>query len=224
MTQSLTDTTERVPIEEALKVGWDGTKKNFWMLLGMFLVVHGPYFVCAVIHAFLKESHPIIAWVVLMIGLLIQVPFSLGLVKVTIKIANGENVAFNDLLSVVSRSFSYVGAALMFFIALWIGLMLFVVPGAIIALKFQFYAYFIADKGMGPIEALKASWEVTKDVKLRLFLFYLVLGVVNTVGLLALIIGMIPASMVSVIATAFIYSRLVETAPLSADIPTGSLV
>jgi hypothetical protein len=224
MTQSFPDTTERVPIEEALKFGWDGMKKNFWLLFGMMLVTGVPYMICNVIIGLAGDKHPIMVIVLSLIGMVTLLICSLGIIRVACKIVSQESIAFADLFSVLPRVFSYVGATILFIIAFYIGLFLLIIPGIIVAIKLQFYPYFIADKNMGPIAALKASWAATKDVKLRLFLLYLVFGVVNTVGVLALLIGLVPASMVVMIAQAFVYRRLAETAPETAAIPMNVLV
>jgi uncharacterized membrane protein len=224
MTQSFPDTTERVPIEEALKFGWDGMKKHFWLLLGMMITAGAPYMICHVIIYLAGDKNPLIVLVMSLIGLITLLIGSVGLIRVACKIVSQESIAFADMFSVMPRVFSYLGATILFVIAFYIGLFLLVVPGVIIAIKLQFYPYFIADRNMGPIAALKASWAVTKDVKLRLFLLYLVFGVVNTVGMLALIIGLLPAAMVVMIAQAFVYRRLAETTPETADIPSAVLV
>jgi uncharacterized membrane protein len=224
MTQSLPDTIERVPIEESLKIGWDGTKKHFWLLLGMLLVANVPYMICNVVFQFFKDSHPFISIGILWLGMAFQFICQLGMIRACLKIINQQSLAFGDLFSMLPRTLAYLGAIIIFLIAIGVGCLLLIVPGVIIGIKLQLFPYFIVDKNMGPIEALKASWEATKDVKLRLFLLYLVFGVVNTVGMLALIIGLVPAAMVVMIAQAFIYQRLAETSPETAGIPSQTLV
>ena len=224
MTQSVSDTIERVPIEEALKVGWDGMKKHFWLLLGMTVTTQVPYMICHAIASMTAKQQPFVSLALSLVGMVYLLVCTLGILRATLKIVNQDSIAFSDLFSMVSRTFNYLGATILFLIALTLGFICLIVPGVILAIKLQFYPYFIADKNMGPIAALKASWAVTRDVKLRLFLLYLVCGVVNTIGLLCLILGIIPASMVVMIAQTFVYRRLVETKPETADIPIQSLV
>ncbi|MEA3324508.1 MAG: hypothetical protein U9Q37_05135 [Euryarchaeota archaeon] len=50
------------------------------------------------------------------------------------------------------------------------GLILLTIPGIIWAIKFQFFDYLIVDKGLGPIDALEKSSEITRGVKWDLFI------------------------------------------------------
>ncbi|MDD1760271.1 MAG: hypothetical protein LUQ44_06665 [Methanothrix sp.] len=45
-------------------------------------------------------------------------------------------------------------------------------------LKYQFFGYFIADRGSGPIEALKQSGRMTKGVLKNLLIFWIEMGLV----------------------------------------------
>ncbi len=56
-----------------------------------------------------------------------------------------------------------------------VGLMLLIVPGIYLGLKYQFYGYAIADKGIGPIDALKESDRMTEGAKQNLLIFWLTL-------------------------------------------------
>jgi uncharacterized membrane protein len=143
----------------------------------------------------------------------------LGLRHVFLKIARSESFSFGDILSMAGRVINFFAAGFIFMVVVWLGCLLFFVPGIMLALKLQFFTWFIVDKNMGPIAALKASWEVTTGVKLQLFLLYLAFGVIGTIGLLALLIGIIPASMIILLAEAFVYQRLINTAPASALLP-----
>lgn len=83
-----------------------------------------------------------------------------------------------------------------------------IIPGIIWAIKFQYYGYFIVDKGLGPIKALEASSNLTDGVKWDLFLFGLLLTCIDLLGLLCLGIGLFAAIPTTIIARAFVYRRL----------------
>jgi len=88
------------------------------------------------------------------------------------------------------------------------GTILLIVPGVIWAVKFQFFSYFIIDKGLGPIEALKKSSAITKGVKWNLLGFDLLIGGIALLGVLALLIGLLAAIPTAMIAMAFVYRKL----------------
>ena len=66
---------------------------------------------------------------------------------------------------------------MIFWIMVYIGLLLLIVPGIYILLTYCFYGLEIIDRGLGPVEALSRSAKITKGEKwnlLRLGLeFYL---------------------------------------------------
>jgi uncharacterized membrane protein len=86
-----------------------------------------------------------------------------------------------------------------------------------LAIKFRFYRYFIIDQRLGPIEALKRSYEITAGSEWELFLFYLLIIGVNLLGALACGIGLLATVPASMVAEAFVYRKLLtakETAPV----------
>ncbi len=89
-----------------------------------------------------------------------------------------------------------------------IGLLIFIIPAVIVALKLQFHSYFVVDKRSGPIQALKQSWKVTGEMKINLLLLWLCVTVINTLGVLALFIGLFWTIPTTQIATAYLYNRL----------------
>ena len=76
----------------------------------------------------------------------------------------------------------YIAASLLFWIMVYLGLMLLVVPGIYVLLTYGFYGLLMVDKKLGPIDALKRSAEITKGSKRSLF----VLGVEFYCGLIAI--------------------------------------
>lgn len=62
-------------------------------------------------------------------------------------------------------------------LAVLTGLLLFVIPGLILAIGLQFVLYAMVDQGLGPIEALQESWRLADGQKLTIFGVNLVLGI-----------------------------------------------
>ena len=87
-------------------------------------------------------------------------------------------------------------------------MILLIIPGIIWGIKFQFFSCFIVDKGVGPIEALKRSSVITKDAKWDLFLFNLLLILINLLGAICLLIGLFVTIPTTMVDWAFVYRRL----------------
>ena len=83
-----------------------------------------------------------------------------------------------------------------------------IIPGIIWGIKFQFFSYFIVDKGLGPIEALKRSSTITKGAKWDLFLFGLLVWLINLLGALCLLVGLFATIPTTGVAMAFVYHKL----------------
>jgi uncharacterized membrane protein len=83
--------------------------------------------------------------------------------------------------------------AIVFIIAFLISL----ATAAYLFLKYQFYGYFIVDKGSGPLEALQQSGRITKGVLKNLFIFWLemILGIGFALTMVSIFIE-IPVGMI----------------------------
>lgn len=93
-------------------------------------------------------------------------------------------------------------------LAVGIGLLLLIVPGLIAAVLFMFAPFLVIDRGLGPIEALKESMELTKGNRWPLFWFILLLGLIALVGALALGVGLLVAVPIIGLAAAYAYRLL----------------
>jgi uncharacterized membrane protein len=85
------------------------------------------------------------------------------------------------------------------------GFLLLVIPGIIWSYKYFFAPYLAAERGLGPIEALKESARLTNGNKWRMFVMFSVLAIVALCGLLALFVGLLVAIPVMTIAQIHLY-------------------
>jgi len=84
-----------------------------------------------------------------------------------------------------------MGGTIIYGLIVCAGLLLLIVPGIIWALKYSLYGYFVIDRNMGPLEALKASAEATEGAKGELFSLALLLFGVQILGLICLCVGLL---------------------------------
>ena len=101
-----------------------------------------------------------------------------------------------------------VGASIVYGLIVVGGLILLVVPGIYLALRLQFYSYYIIDKNAGSIDSLKMSWKATEGNVINIFLFELLLIGINILGAIALVVGLLVTIPVSVIAVTLLYRKL----------------
>jgi len=89
-----------------------------------------------------------------------------------------------------------------------LGLIFLIVPGLYLALKYQFAPILVVDEKMGVMDAIKKSGEMTKGKLMDLFLLSLALLFINILGVLALGIGLLVSSPLSMLAYARVYRQL----------------
>jgi uncharacterized membrane protein len=93
-------------------------------------------------------------------------------------------------------------------LAVAVGFVLLIVPGIIFGLMFMFATFIVIERELGPIDALSESHRLTRGYKWPLFGFVLLLLLVNVLGLLALIVGLLVSIPVSTLAFVHAYRTL----------------
>ena len=83
-----------------------------------------------------------------------------------------------------------------------------IIPGIIFGLKFSFAQFITVDTGAKPVDAMKESSAITKGIKWKLLGFYVVIGLVNIVGALVLMVGLLVSIPVSTFAMIYVYREL----------------
>ena len=111
--------------------------------------------------------------------------------------------------------FKYLIGSILYGLIVFAGTILLIIPGIIWGIQFCFYDYFIIDKGLGPIEALKRSSAITRGVKWDLFVFSLILLGINLLGALCLLIGLFATIPTTMVAIAFVYRKLLAQAEIA---------
>ena len=104
----------------------------------------------------------------------------------------------------------YIIASILFGLGVIVGLFLCIIPGIIFGVIFHFYGYAISEAGDGlsATDALKRSAEITKGHRWELFGLAIVLILINIVGALLCLVGLLFTYGISAIAVAYAYRSL----------------
>jgi uncharacterized membrane protein len=102
----------------------------------------------------------------------------------------------------------YLGASILLALAVAIGFVLLIVPGIILGLMFMFTTFVVIERELGPIDAMSESHRLTRGHKSRLFGFVLLLLLINVLGVLALVVGLLVSIPVSTLAFVHAYRVL----------------
>ena len=208
-------TTKNFSISEAVQFGWDTMKSNISFFIGLLIVVGLIEYVPDIIAVIIKADAPFLSIIIQIASVVLSMIIAMGLIKICLRFCDGEKGEFSDLLSCYPLFLDYLIGSIIYGLIVMVGLILLIIPGIIWAIQFQFFSYLIIDRGLGPIDALKKSSEITKGVKWDLFVFGIVLGVINLLGLLCLVVGLFATIPTTIVAIAFVYRKLLAQTELT---------
>lgn len=183
----------KISIRRALNTGWNLFTSRPWFLLGLTLSI------CVIFVLMSSESVMMTALAYIIYG---------GYLAVLLKHTYGDRVVFDDLFSLDNRWISFAFLGIIKSVLIFLGLLFFIAPGVYLAVRFMFAELYVMDKGMRPIEALKASSVLTKGHMWKLFFFSLIASLLLFLGFFALIIGALVALVVVTFATISLYREL----------------
>ena len=193
---------------EAIRFGWTTTKNNLGFFIALLIVIGLFYFVLDFIIELIKDEALILSSIMSIVFWVLDMVIQMGLIRISLRFCDNEKGEFADLFSCFPLFFKYLFGSILYGLIVVGGMILLIIPGIIWGIKFQFFSCFIVDKGVGPIEALKRSSAITKGAKWDLFLFNLLLGLINLLGAICLLIGLLVTIPITMVAWAFVYRRL----------------
>src|SRR5690606_18380623 len=117
--------------------------------------------------------------------------FFLGFTRMALTISTGGvphfNMLFGESWDVLWK---YAVASIVSGIIVVIGLVLLIVPGIIAQIMLSLMVFMILEKGLGPIESLKASKRLTEGKKWDLLLFFLLAVALSIAGAIPMGLGL----------------------------------
>lgn len=203
---------QNLSIGDAVSVGWQIAKQNVLLVMGISLVALAAPMVPSFIADELSKAGDNFAILSLLFGLAsfgIGIVTSIGIISIALKFINQQKPRVAEVFTTYRYFFRYCVASVLFSLMVMLGLIFLIIPGLILAIRCGMYGYFIIDQNLGPVDALKASFRITKGKWWSLTSIYLTLGLINLVGFLALLVGYLFTYMVAAIAVAYVYKVLV---------------
>jgi len=192
----------RFSIGEALSYGWKKLQENVGPLVTAALAIVAVNFI------FWLLGRGFLAGLMSLIGWFVSLLISMGLIRIALKIVDGEPVETADLFQRADLALPYFIASVIVGVMVGIGLVFLIVPGIYLAVTFGFFGYNIVDKEHGIIESIEQSAAITKAQKWDLFAFGVALFFFNLAGAIALGVGLLITVPVSMLALAYVYRKL----------------
>jgi len=168
--------------------GWDLVKSDF----GTFLLM-------TIIMLAVNSGVP----------LLLQGATAAGFQFACKKKLSGQKAELMDLFQGFQFFGSTLAAHIVISILLFIGLLLLIIPGLVVAAMYNFTFLFIVDQKMGYRAAMRASHAVVKQDYFGYTIFVIVLGLLNLAGVLCFVVGLLLTIPVTMAAVAVAYRDVV---------------
>ncbi|GAB6280254.1 MAG: hypothetical protein STSR0007_03140 [Thermovirga sp.] len=198
----------RVDIRGSLEFGWRTFRDNLLFFIVLMLIIGVP----AAIMNVMVEGLPWISVSAMFlrgVNWLWRVLALMAVVLICLSFRDRGSFDFRRTEQYYPLLVPYLLGSLLFSAIMLVGMILLVAPGVWFAVKYQFMPYLIIDKGMEPIEALKAAGEITKGFWLDLFLLLLCIAGINFLGAIAFGLGLLLTIPVTFLAHAWVYRSFV---------------
>ncbi|ODA68234.1 hypothetical protein A7A08_00051 [Methyloligella halotolerans] len=206
-------------VGDAIKQGWEIFKSRPWFFIGACIIL----FIASVVIGLLTEAidSVLVGDTVVnpedpsqgtvignLVNFLLSTLVNMGAVAFFLKSYDDlPRASYGDLWHPQSY-LQYLAVTVLFGLMIGLGLILLIVPGLIALVVFFFAPFLVIDRLMGPIEALKASMEITKGHRWTLFGLILAIAGINILGALALFVGLFVTIPVTTMAIVYAYRTL----------------
>jgi uncharacterized membrane protein len=196
-----------ISVGDAVSYGWNAYWKNVGPLVVIAIVVIA---INVVVSLIAQATDSIVFQIIIQfIGFLVSMLLALGWIRVSLDVTRGTKPEVGDLFKFDGYG-PYIGASILFALGFYVGLILCIVPGIIFAVAFGFYGFVIAERGegVGVIDSLKESADLTRGNRWQLFGLGIVLLLINLVGAILCGVGLIFTLGITIIAWSYVYRTL----------------
>ncbi len=221
---------------KVLGFGWRVMKANFWFFAGvvtiLVLISSLEQILGYAIERQPEQTQLFVGLSLFPVIFIIQTILAIGFTKITLSFCDGQKPKFSTLFNVRDCFWRYIGTGILLFLIIWcavfacmlplyllaaatgiprlagLAVILAIVWIVILLTKFGLCFYFVVDKGLGPVKALRASSRTTAGVKWRLFGFGILCGLINFLGTLCLFVGIFATFPMVMVAITLVYRQL----------------
>lgn len=191
----------------AWSYGWNKFTANIGQILVAVLLLVGVQIAVQIL-SYLVSDTLIISWLFSLAAWVLSMIIGAGIVRAALDITEGKTINVAELLT-PRKLGDVIVVSLLTGIATFIGLILCVLPGLAVMFFTSFTLYFLMDREeLGAIDAIKASFEFTKNNAGNVIVWFLLSLATWLVGALLCGVGLIVAVPVVLIGTAYTYKKL----------------
>ena len=182
-------------IGELIGQSWNIFSKNIGLLVGAIVLMY----IIIILGNWLTFG---------LAGIVLQGPLMLGFVALVMGLIRGQAVEFNVFFSGFQRFLPAFMANLLISIFTAIGVMLCVIPGLFVSLIYMLTFFYMFDKQLDFWPAMEASRQKIMSSLGPWILLWLILVVLNIVGMLVCFIGLLVTGPMSLIILGLAYAQV----------------
>lgn len=198
-------------IEGAIKHGWDLWKTHKKTLVISTLILCG-------IQS-LGDSHThntamhwhtpsLLATLFSILAFIIYFIVQIGWLKLNLAIEDGGTPTWEEMFKYKHLFWKFLGAGILLGLGTALLSIFFILPGIYFFLTYSFVPLIIVDKGVDIGAAFKQSAELTVGVKWALIGLFIAILIINIIGAMALLVGLLISIPVGVLAHVHVYRTL----------------
>ena len=192
-------TKQHFSFEEVFKFGWAKTKQHAWFLALTFIIAG------VIINA--VKFMPVF-------DMIVSLMVALSIISISLLIVRDRSFTFADLYTPLlspKRVLKFIALSILYAVAVTIGTILLIVPGVYIATRFKFFPYVVIENENADLsDLIKMSYKLTNNHFWVILGFMVLAAILNIIGALLFMVGLIITVPVTLFASAHMYTKLKE--------------
>ena len=194
-----------VDVGEALSYGWKKFTENAGPLIAIIAIVAAVQLVGFLITRSLQSTAALFLMqlALFVVGQILTI----GTYNAALMVTAGQKPSPGEVFK-TDRLGDFILMSILSGIAVFVGFILCIVPGVIVAILLAFAPYYVLERNLGATEALSASYNLIKANFGSVFDLLLVAFVIQIAGAIACGVGLLVTGPVASIMVAFAYRRM----------------
>jgi uncharacterized membrane protein len=202
-------------MRHAFDFAWPAFKKHFGLFASVLLTIFGAWVVLEIV-VIAGQRFGILLWAVMHLAFLVFFAgVEVGLIQTCRALSDGKAPAFAETFACLPLGPKFLAAQILYLLMVVIGLLLLVVPGVYLGVRYALFGFCFADGERNPLRCFQRSAILTKGATTGLLWILAALFVLNLLGASLLALGLFITVPLSVLIMTDVYRQL--TAPRPPD-------
>lgn len=197
------------------RIAWLAFKLHWLVLIVSTLLLFGSWVALEVTVISLQRLGVGLNIVLHAVFLLVFSGLMVGIHHISIQIIDGASPTLRSLTGLFVRAPSYLLAICLYFMAVVAGLIILVLPGIFLAVRYGLFGQVLGSRRVSALEALHEAASLSTGRWWNLFRFFLMVVVLNIAGAAILGVGLLITFPVTLLATTSLFRSLHPATPPS---------